>query len=138
MGRIVDAVEGGDEGGTQTGVAGGEMVIQVIEHLADPALFFASLGSLVRPGGAFVGATINRTPRSFILAIVAAEYILRWVPRGTHDWRKFVSPSDFVLGLRRNGLVATQLVGLVYDPQGGKWSLSPDLRVNYMVAAARR
>jgi 2-polyprenyl-6-hydroxyphenyl methylase/3-demethylubiquinone-9 3-methyltransferase len=114
------------------------LALEVIEHLADPALFFASLGTLVRPGGAFIGATINRTPRSLVLAIVAAEYILRWVPRGTHDWRKFVRPSDFVLGLRRNGLDAMQLIGLVYDPQAGKWSLSPDLRVNYMVAAARR
>ena len=114
------------------------LALEVIEHLADPALFFASLGALVQPRGAFIGATINRTPRSLILAIVAAEYILRWVPPGTHDWSKFVRPSDFVLGLRRNGLAATQLIGLVYDPQRGKWSLTPDLRVNYMVAAVRR
>jgi 2-polyprenyl-6-hydroxyphenyl methylase / 3-demethylubiquinone-9 3-methyltransferase len=114
------------------------LALEVVEHLADPALFFASVGALVRPGGAFIGATINRTPRSLALAIVAAEYIFRWLPAGTHDWRKFVRPSEFVLGLRRRGLVATQLTGVVYDPRGGAWSLSPDLNVNYMVAAVRQ
>jgi 2-polyprenyl-6-hydroxyphenyl methylase/3-demethylubiquinone-9 3-methyltransferase len=114
------------------------LALEVIEHVADPAHFFASLGLLVRPGGAFIGATINRTPRSLALAIVGAEYVLRWLPPGTHDWRKFVRPSEFVLGLRRNGLVATQLAGVVYDPRQGQWSLSPDLQVNYILAAARR
>jgi len=60
------------------------------------------------------------------------------LPPGTHDWRKFLRPSEFVLGLRRNGLVATQLTGIIYDPLRGEWSLSPDLQVNYMVAAVRR
>lgn len=114
------------------------LALEVIEHVADPVHFFTSLGSLVRPGGAFIGATLNRTPRSLALAIVGAEYLFRWLPYGTHDWRKFVRPSEFVLGLRRNGLAATQLAGVVYDPRQGEWSLSPDLRVNYMVAAVRR
>jgi 2-polyprenyl-6-hydroxyphenyl methylase/3-demethylubiquinone-9 3-methyltransferase len=92
----------------------------------------------VGPGGAFIGATINRTTRSFALAIVGGEYILRWLPPGTHDWRKFLRPSEIVLGLRRNGLLVTRLTGVVYDPRRGEWSLSPDLRVNYMVAAVRR
>ena len=114
------------------------LALEVIEHVADPAPFFASVGALVRPEGAFIGATLNRTPRSLALAIVGAEYIFRWLPPGTHDWRKFLRPSEFVLGLRRNGLVARQLVGVVYDPLRGEWSLSPDLQVNYMVAAVRR
>ncbi len=114
------------------------LALEVIEHVADPAAFFASIGALVRPGGAFVGATLNRTPRSFALAIVGAELIFRWIPPGTHDWRKFLRPSEFVLGLRRNGLSTTRLTGVVYDPWRGKWSLGPDLGVNYMVAAARR
>lgn len=114
------------------------LALEVIEHVADPTAFFASVGALVQPGAAFIGATINRTARSFALAIVGGEYILRWLPPGTHDWRKFLRPSEFVLGLRRNGLLATHLTGVVYDPFRGEWSLSPDLQVNYMVAAVRR
>jgi 2-polyprenyl-6-hydroxyphenyl methylase/3-demethylubiquinone-9 3-methyltransferase len=114
------------------------LALEVIEHVADPAAFFASVGALIRPGGAFVGATLNRTPRSFALAIVGAELIFRWIPPGTHDWRKFLRPSEFILGLRRNDLSTTRMAGVVYDPWRGKWSLGPDLGVNYMVAAARR
>ena len=114
------------------------LALEVIEHVADPAEFFSAVGALVRPGGIFIGATLNRTPRSFALAILGAEYIFRWLPPGTHDWRKFLRPSEFVLGLRRNGLVATQLAGLVYDPRRAEWVLSPDLQVNYMVGAVRR
>jgi 2-polyprenyl-6-hydroxyphenyl methylase/3-demethylubiquinone-9 3-methyltransferase len=114
------------------------LALEVIEHVADVEAFFASVGALVRPGGAFVGATINRTARSFILAIIGAEYVLRWLPAGTHDWNKFLRPSEFVLGLRRKGIVASQIIGVVYDPRRGEWSLSQDLGVNYMIAAARR
>jgi 2-polyprenyl-6-hydroxyphenyl methylase/3-demethylubiquinone-9 3-methyltransferase len=114
------------------------LALEVIEHVANLADFFAAVSALVRSGGAFIGATLNRTPRSFALAIVGAEYIFRWLPPGTHDWRKFLRPSEFVLGLRRNGFVVTQLAGLTYDPQRGEWSLSRDFRVNYMVAAVRR
>jgi 2-polyprenyl-6-hydroxyphenyl methylase / 3-demethylubiquinone-9 3-methyltransferase len=114
------------------------LALEVIEHVADPTDFFAALSAVVRSGGAFIGATLNRTPRSFALAILGAEYILRWLPPGTHHWRKFLRPSEFVLGLRRNGFVATQLAGLTYDPRRAAWSLSSDLQVNYMVAAVRR
>jgi 2-polyprenyl-6-hydroxyphenyl methylase/3-demethylubiquinone-9 3-methyltransferase len=114
------------------------LALEVIEHVADPAAFFASIGALVRPGGAFVGATLNRTPRSFVSAIIGAELILRWIPPGTHDWRKFLRPSEFVLGLRRHGLSTTRLTGVVYDPWRGEWSLGTDLGINYMVAAVRR
>ena len=114
------------------------LALEVIEHVADPGDFFAAVSVLVRSGGAFIGATLNRTPRSIALAIVGAEYLFRWLPPGTHDWRRFLRPSEFVLGLRRNGLVATQLAGLVYDPRRGEWVLSPDLQVNYMVGAVRR
>ena len=114
------------------------LALEVIEHVADPADFLAAVSILVRSGGAFIGATVSRTPRSFALAIVGAEYLFRWLPPGTHDWRKFLRPSEFVLGLRRNGFLATQLAGLIYDPLRAEWSVSPDLRVNYMVAAVRR
>ena len=114
------------------------LALEVIEHVADPADFLAAVRALARSGGAFIGATLNRTPRSFALAIVGAEYIFRWLPPGTHDWRKFLRPSEFVLGLRRNGFVVTQLAGLIYDPHRAEWSFSRDLQVNYMVAAVRR
>jgi len=114
------------------------LALEVVEHVADPAIFLGSVGALVSPGGAFVGGTLNRTTRSFALAIVGAEYICGWLPPGTHDWRKFLRPSEFVLGLRRNGLLATRLTGVRYDPRCEEWSLSPDLRVNYMVAAVRQ
>jgi 2-polyprenyl-6-hydroxyphenyl methylase / 3-demethylubiquinone-9 3-methyltransferase len=116
----------------------GVLALEVIEHVADAGAFFASIGALLKPGGAFVGATINRTARSFMLAIIGAEYVLRWLPPGTHDWSKFLRPSEFILGLRRNRVVATHITGVVYNPTRGEWSVSPDLGVNYMIAAVRR
>jgi 2-polyprenyl-6-hydroxyphenyl methylase/3-demethylubiquinone-9 3-methyltransferase len=116
---------------------GAVLALETVEHVADPAVFFASVGALVKGGGAFIGATLNRTVRSFALAIAGAEYVLGWLPRGTHDWRKFVRPSEFALGLRRNGLRPTELAGLSYDWARGEWSLSRDLEVNYMVMAVR-
>src|SRR5260370_14608527 len=69
------------------------LALEIIEHVADPAVFLGSVGALVRHGGAFVGATLNRTPRSFAAAIIGAEYLLGWLPRGTHDWPQFIRPS---------------------------------------------
>jgi 2-polyprenyl-6-hydroxyphenyl methylase / 3-demethylubiquinone-9 3-methyltransferase len=114
------------------------LALEIIEHVADRDAFFAALGQLVAPGGVFIGATLNRTPRSFALAIVGAEYVLGWLPRGTHDWRQFVRPSEFVLGLRRTGFATTRLAGLGYDWRRGEWGESEDLSVNYMLAAVRR
>jgi 2-polyprenyl-6-hydroxyphenyl methylase / 3-demethylubiquinone-9 3-methyltransferase len=114
------------------------LALEIIEHVADPAVFLRCAGALVKPGGAFVGATLNRTARSFASAILGAEYLLGWLPRGTHDWRKFVRPSEFVLGLRRNGLQPTKLAGISYDFVSGEWSVSRDLEINYMVIAVRR
>src|SRR5712691_9736544 len=114
------------------------LALEILEHVADRDAFLAAIGALVRPGGAFIGATLNRTPRSFALAIVGAEYVLGWLPRGTHDWQRFVRPSEFVLGLRRAGLATTHLAGLGYDWQSGGWNEASDLSVNYMLAAVRR
>jgi 2-polyprenyl-6-hydroxyphenyl methylase/3-demethylubiquinone-9 3-methyltransferase len=114
------------------------LALEVVEHVADLDLFFESVGRLARPGGAFIAATLNRTARSFAMAILGGEYLLRWLPRGTHDWRKFRRPSEIVLGLARNGIVATRLVGIAYNPAAGSWSLSRNLDVNYMVMAVRR
>ena len=113
------------------------LALEIVEHVPDSDLFLAGLGRLLKPGGMFIGATLNRTTRSFALAIVGAEYLLGWLPRGTHDWNRFLRPSEFVLGLRRGGLRATHLTGLGYDLLSGKWSESDDLSVNYMVVAVR-
>jgi 2-polyprenyl-6-hydroxyphenyl methylase/3-demethylubiquinone-9 3-methyltransferase len=82
-------------------------------------------------------ATLNRTAKAFALAIVGAEYVMRWLPRGTHDWRKFVKPSELAHPLRRAGLTIERLTGVTYNPLTDRWSLSRDLDVNYMLAAKR-
>jgi 2-polyprenyl-6-hydroxyphenyl methylase/3-demethylubiquinone-9 3-methyltransferase len=114
------------------------LALEILEHLADPNLFLGCVGALVRQGGGFIGATLNRTSRSFVAAIIGAEYLLGWLPRGTHDWRKFIRPSELVLGLRRNGLNPTAMTGLTFDLMRTEWSVSRDLGVNYMVMAAKR
>jgi 2-polyprenyl-6-hydroxyphenyl methylase/3-demethylubiquinone-9 3-methyltransferase len=114
------------------------LALELIEHVADPRVLLAACAALVKPGGVFIGATINRTPQAYALAVVGAEYVMRWLPRGTHDWRRFLRPSEFVLGLRRVGLASTQLKGLRYSLTSGEWALSDDLSVNYLVMASKR
>jgi 2-polyprenyl-6-hydroxyphenyl methylase/3-demethylubiquinone-9 3-methyltransferase len=113
------------------------LALELVEHVADADALLAACAALLKPGGAFIGATLNRTPQSYALAIVGGEYLLRWLPRGTHDWRRFLRPSEFVLGLRRAGLTATRLKGLRYRLARGDWALSEDLSVNYVVMAVR-
>jgi 2-polyprenyl-6-hydroxyphenyl methylase / 3-demethylubiquinone-9 3-methyltransferase len=114
------------------------LALELIEHVADPDVLLAACAALVKPGGAFIGATLNRTPQAYALAVVGAEYVMRWLPRGTHDWRRFLRPSEFVLGLQRVGLIPTQIKGLRYRLAGGDWVLSDDLSVNYLVMAVKR
>ena len=114
------------------------LALEIIEHVADPVTFFRCVGVLVKEGGAFIGATLNRTMRSLALGVIGAEYVCGLLPRGTHDWRKFMRPSEFVLGLRRNGLRPIALAGLGYDWARGEWAGSRDLAINYMVMAVRR
>jgi len=114
------------------------LALELIEHVANPDTLLAACAALVKPGGAFIGATLNRTPQAYALAIVGAEYLMCWLPRGTHDWRRFLRPSEFVLGLKRVGLNPMQLKGLRYRLAGGDWVLSDDLSVNYLVMAAKQ
>ncbi|MBB4265618.1 bifunctional 2-polyprenyl-6-hydroxyphenol methylase/3-demethylubiquinol 3-O-methyltransferase UbiG [Roseospira visakhapatnamensis] len=113
------------------------LTMEVVEHVADVDSFLHSCATLVAPGGLLVGATLNRTLKSLALAKIGAEYVLRWLPKGTHEWRKFVRPADFAAGLRAGGLSVEALVGMTFNPLSGEWSLSRDLDVNYLVAARR-
>ncbi len=111
--------------------------LEVVEHVSDVAAFMAAAGALVKPGGLQIVATLNRTLRSMALGVVAAEYVLRWVPPGTHDWRKFLRPSEVAAHLRAAGLSVERAAGLVYDPLADSWRESGDLGVNYMMVAKR-
>jgi 2-polyprenyl-6-hydroxyphenyl methylase / 3-demethylubiquinone-9 3-methyltransferase len=109
--------------------------LEVIEHVPDPSTFVAVLARLTEPGGVLFLSTLNRTARSFIAAKIGAEYLLRWLPVGTHDWRRFITPAEMATALRRSGLRVADLAGLSPDPLRGGWRVTADLSVNYLVAA---
>lgn len=111
--------------------------LEVVEHVPDPAAFLGVCAQLVRPGGSLILSTLNRTLRAFALGIVAAEYVLGWLPRGTHRWSRFVRPSEAATPLRHAGLEIQDLSGVVYDPLFDRFRLSRDLSVNYMLFAVR-
>lgn len=111
--------------------------MEVIEHVADLPLFIESCASMLKPGGLMFVATINRTAKAFALAIVGAEYILGWLPRGTHDWAKFVTPDELDVALTKARLVTKAETGVMFNPLSGRWQLSSDRDVNYMVVAAK-
>lgn len=114
----------------------GVCALEIIEHVADPAAFVAQVMQLVRPGGMVVFSTLNRTHKSYALGIVAAEYLLGWVPRGTHQWKKFVTPSELARWVRLSGGQMVQLSGLVYDGVQRNFVLrTDDVGVNYLLAA---
>jgi 2-polyprenyl-6-hydroxyphenyl methylase/3-demethylubiquinone-9 3-methyltransferase len=113
------------------------LAMEVVEHVADVTLFVQRCAEMVKPGGLLIGATINRTLKSFALAIVGAEYVLRWLPRGTHRWDKFVTPDEFEMVLVRHGLKVFEQTGVVYDLLGDRWQLASDMDVNYMLAAEK-
>ena len=98
-------------------------------------MFLGHCATMLKPGGLMVVSTINRNWKSFALAIVGAEYVLRWLPRGTHQWSKFVTPDELTKHLLDNRLVVTEQSGVVYNPFADRWGLSADMDVNYMVVA---
>ena len=109
--------------------------LEVIEHVPDPAAFVATLARLLEPNGMLFVSTLNRTAASLLGAKLAAEYVLRWVPVGTHDWRRFITPAELGGYVRAAGLRATELSGMVRSPLSGRWSAAPDTRINYIMAA---
>jgi 2-polyprenyl-6-hydroxyphenyl methylase / 3-demethylubiquinone-9 3-methyltransferase len=123
--------------------AGGErfdivLAMEVVEHVTDVPLFVGCCAAMVKPGGLLIAATLNRTLKSFALAIVGAEYVLGWLPRGTHQWDKFVTPEELEAAVEDGGLRVIDSAGVVYDLLDDRWRLSSDTSVNYMLTAERR
>ncbi|MBN9515654.1 MAG: bifunctional 2-polyprenyl-6-hydroxyphenol methylase/3-demethylubiquinol 3-O-methyltransferase UbiG [Alphaproteobacteria bacterium] len=115
------------------------MALEIVEHVSDVDLFLHSCGRMVKPGGLLFLSTLNRTAKAWAMAIAGAEYVLGWLPRGTHDWKKFLKPSEAVRGLRGGGIDAQEIVGVVYSPLSRLWSLNKnDLDVNYMLYGIKR
>jgi len=109
--------------------------LEIIEHVPDPAAFLLGLAGLLEPGGALFLSTLNRTARSFLAAKLAAEYLLRWLPVGTHDWRRFITPAEMGALLRGASLRVADITGLVFDPLALRWQAGRDTGVNYLLEA---
>jgi 2-polyprenyl-6-hydroxyphenyl methylase/3-demethylubiquinone-9 3-methyltransferase len=114
------------------------LALEIIEHIDNPSEFVKTTASLVKPGGIIIFSTLNRTPKSYLLGIVAAEYILRWVPRGTHEWSKFLRPSELAKLTKAQNLEVTDITGLIFNPLKNDFTLSKtDLDVNYFITTHR-
>jgi 2-polyprenyl-6-hydroxyphenyl methylase/3-demethylubiquinone-9 3-methyltransferase len=113
------------------------LLLEVVEHVPDVPAFLTAVAPLVKPDGLMILSTLNRTLKSYALAIVGAEYILRWIPIGTHQWDRFVTPEELRSALRGAGMTLTDTTGLVYDPFADEWRLSSDTDVNYFATAGR-
>ena len=113
--------------------------MEVIEHVADPAAYLTACQQLLKPGGLMICSTLNRNPKSWLMAIVGAEHIMRWLPKGTHDWNKFITPDELQALIEQAGLTQVDRKGMVFNPIGWSWSLSSrDLSVNYVTASVKR
>jgi 2-polyprenyl-6-hydroxyphenyl methylase/3-demethylubiquinone-9 3-methyltransferase len=115
----------------------GVVCLEVVEHVPDVGAFLAACAGLVRPGGLLLLSTINRTLKAYALAIIGAEYVLGWLPVGTHRWDRFVTPEELANHLKAAGLGEPVLKGLIYNPLADQWSLGADTDVNYLAAAAK-
>src|SRR5471030_117742 len=113
------------------------LAMEVVEHVTDVGVFLNRCAAMLKPGGLMVISTLNRNWKSFALAIVGAEYVLRWLPRGTHQWDKFVTPNELELAFERGGLQVTGERGVIYNPFADRWQLSSDMDVNYMLVGER-
>jgi 2-polyprenyl-6-hydroxyphenyl methylase/3-demethylubiquinone-9 3-methyltransferase len=112
--------------------------MEVVEHVADPQAYLKACHDLLKPGGLMICSTLNRNPKSFAMAIVGAEYVMRWLPKGTHDWRKFITPDELCTLIENTGLSAVDRKGFVFNPLTWGWSISAkDLSVNYVTASVK-
>lgn len=114
------------------------LALEVVEHVADIATFMSAISAILRPGGIAVLSTLNRTAKSWAMAIVGAEHILRWLPVGTHDWSKFPTPQELEKALATAGLSTVDSRGMILNPATGHWSLSEDMSVNFIIAAEKQ
>lgn len=113
--------------------------MEVVEHVADPLAYLTACQQLLKPGGLMVCSTINRNPKSFAMAIIGAEYVMRWLPKGTHEWNKFITPDELFDLIRNAGLAPVDRKGFVFNPITWQWSLSDrDLSVNYVTASLKQ
>jgi 2-polyprenyl-6-hydroxyphenyl methylase/3-demethylubiquinone-9 3-methyltransferase len=109
------------------------LAMEVIEHVADPSAFVNTCAAMLKPGGLIFVATLNRTFKSFALAIIGAEYVLGWLPKGTHQWEKFITPEELKAWLAESGVAVKDESGVVYNPFRNEWRRSREMDVNYMV-----
>lgn len=139
QGLAIDYRAGTAEGLLASGETAFDIVLnmEVVEHVADPAQFLRDSAQLVKPGGLMIVATLNKTAKALATAVIGAEYILRWLPPGTHDWSKFLAPEDVSGPLQGAGLETDPPIGVSFQPLSGAWKLSEDTSVNYMVVARR-
>ncbi|WP_420712574.1 bifunctional 2-polyprenyl-6-hydroxyphenol methylase/3-demethylubiquinol 3-O-methyltransferase UbiG [Frigidibacter sp. RF13] len=115
------------------------LAMEIVEHVADPQGFTTTCHDLLKPGGLMVMSTLNRTAKSFLAAIIGAEWVMRWLPKGTHDWQKFITPEELYGLIRTAGLDPVDRKGFVFNPVSWQWSVSErDLAVNYVTASVRR
>ena len=115
------------------------LALEIIEHVSNPEAFVQSCAQLVKPGGLIIFSTLNRTPKAFALGIVAAEYVLRWVPRGTHSWKKFIKPSELARLARNAELTPLNISGLLFNPLKSDFEISKtDIDVNYLITAKKK
>lgn len=113
--------------------------MEVVEHVADPLAYLTACQQLLKPGGLMVCSTLNRNAKSFAMAIIGAEWVMRWLPKGTHDWNKFITPDELADLITRAGLAVVDRKGMVFNPVSWSWSLSDrDLSVNYVTASVKR
>ena len=113
--------------------------MEVVEHVADPLGYLTACQLLLKPGGLMICSTLNRNAKSFMMAIVGAEWVMRWLPKGTHDWAKFITPDELYDLIRKAGLDPVDRKGMVFNPVSWKWSISArDLSVNYVTASVKR
>ena len=113
--------------------------MEVVEHVADPLAYLTACQTLLVPGGLMICSTLNRNPKSYLMAIIGAEHVMRWLPKGTHDWKKFITPDELFDLIKQAGLEPVDRKGMVFNPLTWTWSLSArDLSVNYVTASVKR